>query len=91
LRTIVKTPQFEAQLDDLIKGGTRSADEFIEATEWALARRAELGTLTTTDDPPIWFLPIVDVGRVSRLIVYYTFDANCVYLLSIQVAQESAN
>ena len=72
--------------------GFGGADEFIEATEWALSRRAELGTLTTTDKPPVWFLPIVeDVTRVSRLVVYYTFDADCVYLLSIQVAAPSAN
>jgi hypothetical protein len=92
LRTIVKTRLFEEQARELFENGIRGADEFIEATEWALARRAELGSLTTTDNPPVWFLPIVeDVTRVSRLVVYYTFDTNCVYLLSIQVAAGSDN
>jgi hypothetical protein len=38
LRTIVRTHLFDLQLRDLVKGGARAADEFIEATEWALAR-----------------------------------------------------
>jgi hypothetical protein len=91
VRGIVKTHRFELELRDLLGTGAKGADEFIEATEWALARRANLGSLTTTDDPPVYFLPVVEVTRVSRLIVYYTFDENYVYLLSIQVAHASAN
>lgn len=83
---------FELQLRDLINDGAKAADEFIEATEWVLARRAETGSCVTTDDPPVWFLPIVEgVQRLSPLIVYYTFDAHQVYLLSIQVAMQSKN
>lgn len=79
------------QLRDLTTGGARAADEFIEATEWALARQPEIGSPLTTDDPPVWFLPTVDVGRLSPLTVYYTFDATHVYLLSIQITTQSAN
>ena len=79
------------ELLHLVQDGAEAADEFIEATEWALSRRAEIGSRVTTDDPPVWFLPIVEVSRVSRLIVYYTFDTDHVYLLSIQVALESDN
>lgn len=91
MRTIVKTRLFEEQMRELFKNEIRGADEFIEATEWALSRRAELGTLTTTDDPPVYFLPIVEVDRVSKLVVYYTFDVRSVILLWIQVATGGAN
>ena len=79
------------ELRDLLATGARGADEFIEATEWVLSRRADVGSLVTTDDPPVYFLPVVDLDRISRLLVYYTFDADCVYLLSIQVAVGTAN
>jgi hypothetical protein len=91
LRTIVKTHRFELELRQLIREGARGADEFIEATEWALARRAEIGTPVTTDNPPVLFLPVVQVARLSSLAVYYTFDADCVILLSIQVTMQSDN
>jgi hypothetical protein len=91
LRTIIKTPRFELELRDLVRQGARGADEFIDATEWALARRAEIGTRITTDNPPVWFLPVVEVARLSPLAVYYTFDNDCVILLSIQVTMQSEN
>ena len=91
MRGIVKTHRFEVELRDLLATGARGADEFIEATEWALSRRANIGSLVTTDDPPIYFLPVVDVDRISRLIVYYMFNDDYIFLLSIQVAAESAN
>jgi hypothetical protein len=91
VRSIVKTHRFEVELRDLLGTGARGADEFIEATEWVLSRRADIGSLVTTDDPPIYFLPVVDLDRISRLIVFYTFDNDCVYLLSIQLAMATAN
>lgn len=92
MRTIIKTHRFELELRDLIASGAKGADEFIEATEWALARRPEIGSLLTTGDPPVWFLPAIDVPRINPLIViYYTFDATQVCLLSIQVATPSRN
>jgi hypothetical protein len=91
VRSVVKTHRFEVELRDLLGTGARGADEFIEATEWVLSRRANIGSLVTTDDPPIYFLPVVDIDRLSRLIVYYTFDDDCVYLLSIQVAVRTEN
>lgn len=76
---------------DLIKDGIKAADEFIEALEFALARKAEIGSQVTTDDPPVWFIPTVHVDRITPLAVYYTFDAEHVYLLSIQVAIQMEN
>ena len=69
----------------LLQRGVRAVDEFLEATEWALSRRAEIGTQLTTDDPRVWFLPVVeDVQRIDPLVVFYTFDADCVYYSTLR-------
>ena len=91
MRVIVKTHRFELELRNLLQSDAKAADEFIEATEWALSRRAEIGSPVTTDGTPVWFLPVVDVQRVDPLVVYYTFDKDYVYLLSIQVSRQSRN
>lgn len=91
MRTVVRTHRFELELQSLLQSGAKAADEFIEATEWALSRRAEIGSPVTTDNPPVWFLPVVDVPRVDPLVVFYTFDKDCVYLLSIQVSRRTGN
>lgn len=80
MRTIVKSHRFEVELRH-IRSDAKAADEFIEAAEWALARRANIGTPI---DPPVWFLPIADATRVNPVSLFYTFDDNCVYFLSIQ-------
>jgi hypothetical protein len=77
---------------ELLQRAARGVDEFLEATEWALSRRAEIGTQLTTDDSPVWFLPVVEgVQRLEPLVVYYTFDADYVYLLHIEVAIQRRN
>jgi hypothetical protein len=92
LRTIVRTHPFEERVRELLQRGVRAVDEFLEVTEWALNRRAEIGTQLTIDDPPVWFLPVVeDVQRIDPLVVYYTFDADCVYLLHIEVVLRGRN
>jgi len=74
-----------------VADGAGSVGGTLILTEWALSRRAEIGSPVTTDDPPVWFLPVVDVPRVDPVVVYYTFDEDCVYLLSIQVSRRSGN
>ena len=90
MRTIVRTHRFELELHHLLQSNARAVDEFIEATEWALSRRAEIGTpVGRTNGTEVWLLPIVDLPRVDRFIVYYTLDADHVYLLSIQISRHS--
>ena len=60
VRTIVRTHPFEERVREFLQRGVRAVDEFLEATEWALSRRPEIGTQLTTDDPPVWFLPVVE-------------------------------
>ncbi len=77
---------------ELLRRGTKAVDEFLEATEWTLSRRAEIGTPLTTDEPHVWFLPVVEgVQRLDPLVVYYTFDQNYVYLLHIELAVRGRN
>ncbi|MGH7985551.1 MAG: hypothetical protein ACREQX_04610 [Candidatus Binataceae bacterium] len=84
LRQIAKTRLFDEQLQQLIEAGAKAADEFIEALEIALARKPEIGWLHSTN-PPIWQVPMVDVDRLRPpLLVYYVFDDEHVYLLSVQ-------
>ena len=85
LRQIIKTRLFDDQLEHLVEGGARAADEFIEALEMALAKRPEIGWLHSTK-PPIWQVPMIDVERLRPpLVVYYTFDDDHVFLLSVQI------
>jgi hypothetical protein len=86
LRQIIKEALFEDQLQSLIDGGAKAADEFISALETALARRPEIGWLHSTN-PPVWQVPMVDVERLRLpLTVFYTFDEERVYLLSIRAS-----
>jgi hypothetical protein len=60
-----------------IESSVRRADEFLEGAENILARRPDCGH--QLEDSNIWFLP----GHVINLGLYYTFDDNHVYFLSI--------
>ena len=80
-RDIVRTERFERELQKL-EEDPRRADEFTEAVEWTLARDPTSGT-QIKDVPPIWFIPMVDIPFGSSVAIYYTFDDNRVWLLSI--------
>jgi hypothetical protein len=84
LRKIVKTHRFEHELRDLI-ADAKAADEFVEAAEWTLPRNPKIGSLiTTAPDPPVWFLPVIDEDRITPIVLYYTFDDEVIYFLSIR-------
>lgn len=83
-RDVVRTERFERELQDLEKDPLR-ADEFTEAVEWTLARDPTSGTQIKVD-PPIWFIPLVDLPFGSSVAIYYTFDDNKVWLLSIHLS-----
>lgn len=84
MRKIIKTHRFEHELRDL-RPDAREADDFIEAAEWALPRDPRIGSLLTTgSDSPVWFLPIIDEERITPIMLFYTFDEETIYLLSIR-------
>lgn len=80
-RDIVRTERFERELRE-IEENPRRADEFTEAVEWALARDPSSGT-QIEDDPPIWFIPMADTLDDSSVAIFYTFDDQVVWLISI--------
>jgi len=86
LRQIVKTAQFELALRNIIENA-READDFIEAVEWSLARNPRIGQQMTTDDPAVWFLPMIEEQRLKKpLFLLYTFDSERVVFLHIHYA-----
>jgi len=86
LRTVVRELAFELALRNLIER-SRDADEFIQNIEEALARDPTIGTKVTTVGNPVWFVPMITEKRIRQpLILYYSFDADHVYLLHIQYA-----
>jgi hypothetical protein len=75
---IIENAQFADELKEIESDSLR-ADEFMEGAIQVLCRKPTLGTLTGKN---VWFLPMVG----GKVVLYYTFDDDHVYLLSIQVA-----
>jgi hypothetical protein len=79
IRTIIRDKRFERELAE-IERNVRRADEFLEGAETILSREPERGC--QLDDSSVWFI----AGHTVDLAIYYTFDADNVYLLSIERA-----
>jgi hypothetical protein len=82
LRSVIKGHRFELELGQ-IEPDARRADEFIEGVEFTLARLPEAG-IQTADGSPVWCILNNDALEVPPLIVYYAFDEDFVYLLSVR-------
>ena len=61
-----------------IEPNVRRADEFLEGAETVLSRQPDSGY--QLNNSKVWFIP----GHTVALALYYTFDENNVYLLSIE-------
>ena len=90
MRTIIKEHRFELELRDL-RGRAKDADAFVEGVEWALSRRCPIGTQITTDDPPVWFIPMIDEPRIQAVGIYYTFDDHTIIFLHLLPVVSSEN
>ena len=77
IRDIVRSHRFELEMD-YIEPIVRRADEFMEGAETILARNPEIGC--QLEDSKVWFV----CGHTVDAALYYTFDDNRVYLLSIE-------
>ena len=77
IRTIVYDKRFVSEMAK-IEPNVRRADEFIEGAERVLARNPEIGF--PLDGSQVWFI----CGHKVDAAIYYTFDEDYVYLLSIQ-------
>ena len=80
-RTVVYSPRFEKELEAMREGFLR-VDEFVEGAEWVLCRKPDIGTNVGMN---LWFLPTA--RGVTPAIIYYAFDENHVWFLSIQRTQ----
>lgn len=77
IRTIVKDERFEYDMARL-EPNVRRADEFVEGAETILSRNPEAGCPLTGSQ--VWFI----CGHTVDVALYYTFDANNVYFLSVE-------
>lgn len=79
-RAVVQTTRFELELLAFEPDVARS-DEFLEGVEWVLSRDPELG-LRLSDE--VWALDTSEYALIKPMTVFYTFDEQTVWLLSIQ-------
>jgi hypothetical protein len=77
IRTIIRDARFEQEMA-VIEKNVRRADEFLEGTETILSREPECGY--QLENSNVWFV----AGHTVDLALYYTFDEDNVYLLSIE-------
>ena len=77
IREVVREHRFEKEMA-LIHPNAKRADEFLEGAERILSRMPEAGY--PVDGSNIWFID----GHTVDLALYYTFDTNRVYFLSIK-------
>jgi hypothetical protein len=73
---------FARQLREIIPEAER-ADEYIEGAEWVLSRDPTYGTQLNGSD--VWFLPMENVPDMPSIVLYYTFDDERVYFISIEM------
>jgi hypothetical protein len=86
LREIIKQAQFEDELRELESDPVR-ADEFIEGAEFVLSRNPEYGTKVARD---VWFLPMWRQTLGHSVSLFYAYDPDRVFFLSIQRAPDAA-
>jgi hypothetical protein len=81
LREIVEEAQFATELKAIEKNA-RKADEFIDGAKWVLCREPRAGI--RIGKTHVFFMPIADSPVVDPVVLFYTYDADHVYLLSIK-------
>ena len=81
-RTVVHEKRFSRELHQ-IEPNPHRANEITEGAEWVLSREPYAG-IQLAPKSPVWFLPIGLPGK--KLGLYYTFDDETVYFLSISQA-----
>lgn len=81
LRQIIEEHRFSSELKQIISL-ERRAEEFSDGAKWVLARDPRRGKQIGTSH--VWFLPIHDAPGILPIILYYTFDDDNVYFLSVQ-------
>jgi hypothetical protein len=81
-RSIRWEERFENEFREIMPD-IRRADEFLAGVDWKLSRNPETGVLAYPDSA-VWMLFMHELPESPSLTIYYTFDDEYVYLLSIQ-------
>ena len=81
-RKIIEEPSFRRELT-AIESDPRAADELLEGALWVLSRNPTQGQHLGGYYSLTWYVTIARPGK-SQLVLYYTFDAEEVLLVSIQ-------
>jgi hypothetical protein len=87
-RTIIECELFEEQLK-AIEPDARRADEFVDGAKWILCRCPQSG-IQIGPDVPVWYFVTQEGVAPYSLVLYYTFDNDQVWLLSITKVIESS-
>lgn len=80
-REIVEAPRFAAELKAIEKN-VRRADEFVDGVKWVLSRDPRAGT--QIDKTRVFFIPIAESAAVGPAVLFYTYDDDHIYFLSIR-------
>jgi len=80
-REILEEAQFASELRAIEKSARR-ADEFVEGAKWVLSRDPKAGIRMGKGH--VWFYPVATSNSLDSVVLYYTFDKDRVYFLSIR-------
>lgn len=81
LREVIEEHRFSRELKRIIAQEKR-ADEFINGAIWVLSRDPRKGKRIGSSD--VWFLAMQEIPDVLPVVLYYTFDSEHMFLMSIQ-------
>lgn len=85
LRDIVEENSFSEQLAAL-EDNAKRADELIQGVGWILARNPRMGWQVSPESKVWMIFSNSDFADIDDLTIYYTFNAEHVYLLAIEKA-----
>ena len=86
-RSICWEERFEREFREIMPD-VRRADEFLAGIDWKLSRDPSVGVQAFSDSK-IWLLFMHDLPGSPGLTLYYRFDDQYVYLLSIQISTQA--
>lgn len=84
-RSVIRTHRFDRECEEIL-GTAERADALLIGLEWAIARRPEAGHHTPVDR--IMMRHTDEWGGTPAVNLYYTYDADAVYFLSLRRASD---
>lgn len=84
-REVVHTPRFSRELGHILPDAKR-ADEFIDGATWGLCREPLCGK-PMAEASAIRFLPMVELPDHPSLALYYAYNDDYVWFISIRATR----